>query len=532
MPATTLKCPDCGAMLRLSNPIPTGTRIKCPKCNTIFPAPRAATAPSAAVRPAPPVEAPPKYHRDINEDDALADDSAGLRLPRKAVRKPGPADDYDDADEFDDDDDTTRPRRPARSRKKKAGNGVLIGVLAGLVVLLLGLGAVGAWVWPGFLRGNTIPKGTGTEDLLAYLPANCSVFVGVDVPAAKEMLGTELVEKLKAQAAQSGGPNMPRGILPPFLDAERVAVGASILPSPQVTVVLKTSQPYDADEMARALKVKTTPQKVAGRIYYKEASFPAVGLGGAGGMPGGGPQPGFGGGAGGRPGFPRPGMPGGPAPGGGRMVGGPIGGAVGGTMGVYVCMPNDRIVFFHVGSQQAMEECLKSDGSTVKLSAEALRLARYHEAATFWFGFLLDEQMRTLMQLGAAQNPMLNNPLFRKEFDKSMEFLKQTKWGGMAVTGTAKVKVKFALACNSPAIAAQVTQTGKAQWNKMGKGMVSLFSGMVRMKPGGPEIAKAIEELAGSLSYLTEGDISVTTCELNRTTLEAAIAGARKMMGP
>jgi hypothetical protein len=192
-------------------------------------------------------------------------------------------------------------------------------------------------------------------------------------------------------------------------------------------------------------------------------------------------------------------------------------------------MPNDRILFFIVCPHKTMEECLKSDGSAAKVPADAVSLVRQHEKATFWGGLLFDDQLKNLITSAAAANPMLQNPAMRKEFDKSMEFIKQAKWGALTLTGDAtKVKFRSAMACTSAAAATKATQASKEQWNKV-KGMLTFITGMLKTKPGGAEIAKAIDEVNRTFAFGTEGEVAVSSFELNRATLDAAIAGIQRM---
>jgi hypothetical protein len=102
MPPTRTICPACNAALRLTQDVPAGKQIKCPKCGTAFlPTPAADEAVTTAPRSRPPV--------------AVGDDS-----PR-------------------------RPRRERGRRPQQKSNSGLI-VLAVVGVLVLGVGAFGAIV--------------------------------------------------------------------------------------------------------------------------------------------------------------------------------------------------------------------------------------------------------------------------------------------------------------------------------------------------------------------------------------------------
>jgi hypothetical protein len=109
-------CPDCGAILKSSNPMPSGKKVKCPKCGKGFtvpedeeppaPAQPVARTTKAAKKPAPAPAAKP-------DDD---DDEVGTYgVVRDADLDKPPDEDEDDDDDDDDDEDG------ARKKKKKKG---------------------------------------------------------------------------------------------------------------------------------------------------------------------------------------------------------------------------------------------------------------------------------------------------------------------------------------------------------------------------------------------------------------------------
>src|SRR5579871_4371816 len=100
MATRTFPCPDCGSTLTTAREAPAGKKTRCPRCNLVFPIPEAG-----------PDGGPPASPRLVSAPLAAADE----------------------------------PRPPGRK-------GLLIaGLVGGLLALLLGGGAVAAWVWPGFL---------------------------------------------------------------------------------------------------------------------------------------------------------------------------------------------------------------------------------------------------------------------------------------------------------------------------------------------------------------------------------------------
>jgi len=68
------QCPECEAVLRRANPIPAGKKIRCPKCEVVFPA------------------------RELPEDEAAeeAEGYAVAGLPKSAKGSAAPADDEDE----------------------------------------------------------------------------------------------------------------------------------------------------------------------------------------------------------------------------------------------------------------------------------------------------------------------------------------------------------------------------------------------------------------------------------------------------
>src|SRR5262249_11816255 len=143
------------------------------------------------------------------------------------------------------------PRRSAKpvkkgTKKEQSGKGLLIGLIAGGVVLLLGGFALGAWVWPGFLKssdtdgkGNLaggdkggsmiVPKATGKEDLMAYLPADSNAFGGVDVNALKKLKGyKEFAELVKTKAAKADADETPPEALDLIFNAEKILAGGNL----------------------------------------------------------------------------------------------------------------------------------------------------------------------------------------------------------------------------------------------------------------------------------------------------------------
>lgn len=156
--AVQFSCPECDKVLKAANPIAPGKKVKCPSCGIAF-------APTRAGRDDDGDEAPVRSKNVMPARKPAPPEDDDRRPRRDAVqsRRPAPAPPRDDEDEDrparrdrsrreDYDDDEDRPAR--RSRKKQESSPVMLFVIIGAVVLVLGLGALGAFVWPGFLRGD------------------------------------------------------------------------------------------------------------------------------------------------------------------------------------------------------------------------------------------------------------------------------------------------------------------------------------------------------------------------------------------
>lgn len=295
--AVTFSCPECGKVLKSSNPLTPGKKVKCPSCAAIFtPAANKPAAPAVKKPPvaddetielpksrptAPPAKKPAPMEDDfpgfddddappprpkagakkplppVDEDDdfdledapppkkgiqakkpapmlddededlppakpsavsakkplpppndfGLDDDDEDMPPPPKGKKGPpvmakkGKARDDDD-DDLDDDDD--RPAKKGKGAKAKKKSNALVMIIV-LLVVVGGLGAVAAFVWPGFLNAPspnlgpivrpTAPPGPGPgpgpvvdeyqEDPLAYVPAEAVAVIGVDAKALR-----------------------------------------------------------------------------------------------------------------------------------------------------------------------------------------------------------------------------------------------------------------------------------------------------------------------------------------------------------
>ena len=147
MPANTLTCPSCNATLRPKTPVAAGTRIKCPKCATVF------TVPDDEAEVLDPVPRRPK--------------------PKQAAIREEPEDDLEGGEILDDEpeDEELEDDRPIRRKKKKpVKKGVPLWVwltAGGGLFLFLCCAGCGGFMW---YIGNTVVNiGSGNVTFLNYL---------------------------------------------------------------------------------------------------------------------------------------------------------------------------------------------------------------------------------------------------------------------------------------------------------------------------------------------------------------------------
>ena len=212
MPATSVTCPFCKATLTSKTPIPGGTRIKCPKCSTLFvvkaddaeevpptvPAPPKMAPRSTAPKPAAGPPPPPKP--TAPKPPAAAAPKPAVLKPAAVTAKPKPPPaeeeiveiDEEEIVEITDDIDEEEPleviddEAPVKTRRKRAAKGSLfqrfpmwVWLTGGGVALLVVLGgctgvALLAWSLlggPSITKDNyeKIKMGSAEKDVTAIM---------------------------------------------------------------------------------------------------------------------------------------------------------------------------------------------------------------------------------------------------------------------------------------------------------------------------------------------------------------------------
>ena len=272
MPTSSFTCPECDAVLRTSNHIPAGKKIKCPKCSTVFVALEEEGEVRASIQERPrPAGAVPRKRPPLDDEDELP--------PARSLRK-GPPPLADDDDLRDEEED--RPLRKKKGKKKlkkaQSGGGLKVALIAGSVLLvLLGGFAVAAWVWPGFLKSGA-NKGTGNEELIAYAPAESNYVFGADLGALMDdpalgagvgpgLSGFQQSVDLLRRIKENTGLEV-KDLLGKTVIAFKEGKGNSGLDEP--VVAIRTRKAFDQSKMAKSF-TNSSSKRHEGHTYYTVA---------------------------------------------------------------------------------------------------------------------------------------------------------------------------------------------------------------------------------------------------------------------
>ena len=181
-------CPHCAKVLRTTTRPAQGKKIKCPACGEAFVPDLEDEEESTRIQERPSIKAKAKSSSNNRATDDEAD-----RPPKKRRRN-----------EDDEDDEEDRPsRKKKKAKQKTAGNMMLVVLLllgGGGVFLGVGLLAVGAFVWPGFMlsksddkklaKNNPDGKAIGENNKGAVAPeANLAAYV---LPDANFVIGSNV----------------------------------------------------------------------------------------------------------------------------------------------------------------------------------------------------------------------------------------------------------------------------------------------------------------------------------------------------
>ncbi|MBX7102501.1 MAG: hypothetical protein K1X57_00365 [Gemmataceae bacterium] len=215
MAVFTISCPECKANLKSPKPVPAGKVITCPKCQVMFSA------------PAPKPVAAGGVELIEEDDDIITEGVEMVEEPKKAPPKK-----------------EARPSRPKGKKKPKSNAPLIIGLAAGLVVVV-GLAFGGIFLVKFLMAENLDP--------VAYIPDKSPFVMGADVNRLATTPVGPLLEQLIAGSplaayGQAVGTS-PKNII------EKFVMGTNPRPGflPTQSIVMTSKTPFDKAKLTTAL---------------------------------------------------------------------------------------------------------------------------------------------------------------------------------------------------------------------------------------------------------------------------------------
>jgi hypothetical protein len=460
MPATQFTCPECHSTLRSATPLTAGRKIKCPKCEAIFPFELTA---ESTVEDTPPPR--PKVVRAAAKREEFAEYDDGREDEEEAVEE------------------EVRPKRPRSKKKRKQDNQRLIVMAVSIagVVLLLGAGAVAAFVWPGFLKSYP-----SWEDPLAFVPANSKLVVSVNIDSVADQLGIgrQMEQMFKnlpgnedftpANVKKETGLEfrefyyqMTVAVLTP-LDGKQDPNAAKF-----VTVV-KSKVPFDPKSVVKSLKITEPPQKLNGKTYYKQTKN-------------------------------------------------------GQTAAIFV--PSTRLVVVTNLTGDELGTLLASDGAKPALPPDLLTMADSFQQSQVWMVLPMDAAMKQNLQ-GSLN--LVPNQGGNQQASALTAALQQAKVAGFAVAfENNQVKLQGSLACENAAGASQLATELKKQWDLYTKGLPFqlLIKPFLSSMP--PQAQELVTELIKTTQFTSANNLAQMSAQVSLQLVKNAVASAQGMMaGP
>jgi hypothetical protein len=464
MAVSIFACPDCGSTLKSKQALAAGTKIKCPKCQTVFAIPER----NGAADTDDEEEAPPP-RRPV---------AAGKELAKKAGPKPPPLRPRkEEFAEYDDGDDEAEEVRPKKMKKKLKGkkkplpiNPALIAGIAGLVLLLV-MGYVAGWVWPGFLYQP------GSEPL-AYVPANSATVFTVNLEVLADQLGNSFYDGFMAAA-----PIAPLGFsastfkndtgleLKDMFQQVTVATTEPFNPEDnssgrqKAVMILKSKVPFDRKKIIAHLKLADSAQRLKWKTYYK------------------------------------------------RTVGSE-------TMSVYI--PSERLIIWSALPEKEWGEVLTSKGHKPVPTGDLKTMIDTVSANPVWGATIMDAAFKKRLEGLAGFIPVAGASL--KEAINA---------GKSAATWVAiedgQVKFKVGMMCADGEAAKKVSKSLEGVW----KLALLAFKGQVtqQIEQLPPPIQPVARELLDGVRFTAQDNLAQVSIQLNLRTVKAVSEEMQKLGG-
>jgi phage FluMu protein Com len=469
MAIVTIHCPECDAVLRLTNPQP-GKKGKCPKCAALITIPdEAEEAESIQPKPRPAAPRPRVVAQvaDDEEDEVEAEVEPEVR-PRRMVAAAADGDDEQAEEE--------RPRRKKLKKKRRSarsassGKGLLIGlIVAGVLLVFSGGGGLAFW-----LLSSGQNRGTGKEDPLAYVAADTTVAFGLDfaalagqpeikTPAQNVLKGMcgELLNGCTKETKLSVDDLVQQVVVAnhtPLDQANRPGTGL-------MTVVIKSRVPFNPRKVVEGF-VSAEKKKQNGKVFYRVRADPSQR---------------------------NPGMA-----------------AFAGVDLPTLFMPSDRIIVATNVDERQLDWMFGSDGTALALAGPSGELLRKAGQGHAWVLLPLDGKIKEQMRQGMAMLPPENRALLEQGKAAAL-------WGNLEGQ---QVKIGAGLACTDANAAKQITDTMQREWAKQKDQAAGQGAALEMFMPG---VGNLVKEVADSTRISNEGAVAQFSAQVSMKSLTAVI---------
>ncbi len=429
MPSTSFHCPQCRTMLKPAHPVPAGKQVRCPRCDTVFAAP---------------------------ETEYPQPDAHG---PAQAAARGYEEDEYEDR----------FSERPRRRRKKQSQRGLLIGLGAGGGVLVLAA-LVFLLIW---LLRSSDNQGTGDEDPLAFVPADSSVIVGVDMGAFMDhptigplILGAmaqgqaNFLRDAKKETGLEVRDLFDQWIVVIHGDLANIQQAAMMGGQPSMTVIIRSRLPFSQKKLSRSWG-SVSRQSLNGKTYYKVHNTPPFAT---------------------------------------------------------LYMPSDRIIIASALPAEQLAAVMASDGTRPLVNPDVAALAQQARKSHVWMVVPFNEALRGVMQQGIAGQGA-SSP----ELKPLVDALQKAKGVGFwaSLVGE-QIHLDLALSCDGETAARDAVDAAQKAWKKQttGLGGMQAMVGMALL-PGGA--GKIVSEVIKSTQFSQRGSLAQASARVSFQTLRDLI---------